>query len=93
MRRVAGLPRDLKAATGGKIFHGVHKPHAAVFHQEVDGRAAGAATEAVVKLFGLIYREGGRFFLVEGAKGLIILPRLAQGDIAVDEFHDVNPRQ
>jgi hypothetical protein len=60
-----------------------------VFHEEGDGRAVGAAAEAVIELLGRADREGGGFFAVEGAARLVVGAGLLEGNVALDDRDDV----
>ncbi len=87
-----GFPigRDLHAGLLRQLFHGLAKVLALVLHQEGDRAAVGAAAEAMVELLLGADGEGGGLLVVKRATGLVVLPRLAQGDAAVDEVDDVD---
>ena len=70
--------------------HRVGKAHVLIFHQEAERGAVRAAAEAVIELLGRADREGGGFFAVEGAAGLVILPGFFQRHAPVDDVDDVD---
>ena len=60
-----------------------------MLHDEADGRAMRAATEAVIELLALADREGRGFFVVEGAAGDVVGAGFFQRDVTLDHVHDV----
>jgi len=66
------------------------KAHVLVFHQETERGAVCAAAEAVVELLGRADREGGCFFAVKGAAGLVVLPSFLQRHAPIDDVDDVD---
>src|SRR6188768_275929 len=53
----------------------------------------GPAAEAVVELLRGTHREGRRLLVVERAAGAEVGPRLLELHVAVDDIHDVGPRE
>ena len=85
--------RHLHADALRKILHRVDKTHAAVFHQEADGRAMRAAAKAVIKLLGRADGERWRLFGVERTAGGIVRTGTFEFHVPVDHFDDVDPAQ
>jgi len=61
--------------------------------EKSDGVTAAAATEALVKLFGLGERKGGRLFVMERAKTQVTVSSSLQFDEFTDDIYDVNTVQ
>ena len=53
LRHIGGFLRHADADALGQVFHRLDEAHAGVLHDEADGGAMRAATEAVIELFGL----------------------------------------
>ena len=77
----------------GQFVHGLDEAHAEVLHQEVDGRAMGAAAETVVKLLGGRDGKGRRLFVVKRTQPLVIGTRLLQFDRPTHHIDDVDAGQ
>src|SRR5258706_2318202 len=62
-------------------------------HQESDGVAMRAASEAVVELLGRAHREGRRLFVVERTEPEVIHARFLQLHVARNHVDDVDAYQ
>jgi len=91
--RPAGLPGHRQSRPAGQLFHRLGEIEVPVFHEKADGRAVGAAAEAVVELFVRADGEGRRLFVMEGAAGLVVLAGLFQGHEFVNQGDDVRAGQ
>ena len=88
-----GLLRHHHAHAPGQFLHRIDEAQARILHEEADGRAVGAAAEAVIELLGRADGERRRLFVVEGTAGGVVGPRLFQRYVAVNEVDDVDPVQ
>ena len=79
--------------TAGELFDRLGKGLAAVFHQEADRRAVGAAAEAVVELLAGAYRERRGLFAMERTARLVVGAGLLEWDATVDDVDDVDAAQ
>ena len=87
------LDRHLQPGTFRQLFDRLDETQIGVFHQETDGGAVRAATEAMVKLLDLAYRKRRSFFFVERAASLIFRALSGQRHAPVDDLDDIDPHQ
>ena len=89
---VAGVfdPGHFEAAIAGQFLHGIRKRLAGMLHQEADGGAVRAASEAVIELLGRTDGERRCLFAVERAAGDVVGAGLLQRDMAVDDLDDIH---
>jgi len=101
--RFLALAGDFGPPTGTERLFGNRHPHrvrqcahrfreagGGVFHQELDGGAMRAATEAMVELLGRTDGERRRFFVVKRAQAKQVGPALAQLHVAPDDVDNID---
>ena len=74
-----------------EFLYRLHELQIRIVHQEPDGGAVGAAAETVEKLLVGDDGERGRPFVVERAAGLEFLAGALEGNVVLDDLHDVRP--
>ncbi|MCY1520501.1 hypothetical protein D9M68_552810 [compost metagenome] len=84
--------RHDQAVLAGQVMHGLDEAHARMFHEEADGVAMHAATEAVIELLGRADRERRRLLAVEGAQPHEIGAGLLELNVAADNFDHIGAR-
>ena len=89
MRNSTGLARHLESGAPRQFLDGLDELHVFVLHQEGNGGAVFAATEAVIELLYLADRERRGLFAVKRAAGLVFAAGLFQGHAVVDDLDDV----
>ena len=87
-RRVAVM-RHYHTDAVGKLLHRFGKRQPLMLHHKADGRAVGAAAEAVVKLLGRADGKRGRLFFVERAAGHVVGAAFFQRHVLVDHINDI----
>src|SRR5690606_26539548 len=99
-RGAVGTPARLDTGLGQRqpgaareLRHRLGKAPVLVLHEKADGGTVRAAAEAVVELLRRAHREGSGLLFVERTAGLVILARLLQGYVGVDDLDDVGPQQ
>ena len=80
----------LHAVGVGQVFHRLDEIHARVLHQEANGIAILATTEAMEELLGGTDREGGRFLSVEGAQAHEVGATLLELDVLAHHLDHVD---
>ena len=82
--------RNFQTRTPGEFFHGLNEAEVVVFHEEADGGAMRAATEAVIELLYGVHVKRRGFFVVEGAAALRFAPAAFQCDARTHHFDNVD---